>query len=160
MLFSDSGTGCCAPFDPRPWDRKVITWKNRLFLHDRVISFLHFPLNFGQTVVRDMIAIQKAGALPTYPIMLSDENSLWGSEVYLEVTKPIPNARIVRLAGTYLTLVCEGPFRRMKTWLHDMDTFAVSEHKRIIKLYYYYTTCPSCSKQYGKQSMVLVAQVS
>lgn len=159
MVFFDSETGCCAPFNPEPWDRKVITWKNRLFLHDHVISIFHVPLNFGQTVVRDMIVIRSNGALPNNPIMLSDENSPWGAEVYLEVTKPLPNERVVRLAGTYLTLAREGSFRNIRSWLYEMDTYAASEHKKIRKIYYYYPTCPKCAKLYGKQNIVLIAQV-
>lgn len=160
MVLFDSESGCCAPFDLAPWDRKVITWKNRLFLHDHVISAFHIPINFGQTVVRDMHAIQRNGALPKHPIMLSDENSLWGADVYLEVTRPIPEARIVRLAGTYLTLAREGSFRNIRSWLYEMDTYAESEHKHIRKIYYYYPTCPKCAKLYGKQTIVLVAQVT
>ena len=138
MLISDSETGCCPPFDPAPWDRKVITWKNRLFLHDRVLCLFHFPLNFGQTIVRDISLIAQQGVLPKRQIMLTDENSPWISHVYLEVTKPIENAPIVRLAGTYLTVVGEGSFSNIKTWLQDMDMFAASQKKTIKKIYYYF----------------------
>lgn len=45
-------TGCCEPFNSEPWQEKEINWNNKLFVKDRVISFLHIPLNFGGKVVK------------------------------------------------------------------------------------------------------------
>ncbi|MEK7074053.1 MAG: hydrolase [Patescibacteria group bacterium] len=44
-------TGCCEPFNPKPWQDKEISWKEKLFVKDHVTSFLHTPLNFGQKVI-------------------------------------------------------------------------------------------------------------
>jgi len=40
----------------------------------------------------------------------------------------------------------------MKAWL-------AGEGKNFSKLYFYYTTCPKCQKKYGKNYVVLLAQV-
>jgi hypothetical protein len=40
----------------------------------------------------------------------------------------------------------------MKAWLS-------SECKSFSKLYFYYTTCPKCQKKYGKNYVVLLAQI-
>ena len=53
-LYQDSETGCCPRFDPNPWDEKEVSFKDRLFLKDRVMSVFHIPLNFGQVMKRDM----------------------------------------------------------------------------------------------------------
>ncbi len=55
-------TDCCEPFNPEPWQDKEITWKDKIFVHDHVTSFLHIPLNFGQKVVKNMGLIETAGA--------------------------------------------------------------------------------------------------
>lgn len=53
-------TGCCEPFNPEPWQDKEITWTSKLFVKDRVTSFLHIPLNFGGKVVKNMNLIKSA----------------------------------------------------------------------------------------------------
>ena len=66
-------TGCCEPFDPASWQDKEITWQDKLFVKDHVISFLHMPLNFGQRVVKNMTLIEKANAQAPHQLMLTDE---------------------------------------------------------------------------------------
>ena len=41
----DNAEVCCSKFNPEPWDGKEILWKDKLFVKDRVRSFLHVPLN-------------------------------------------------------------------------------------------------------------------
>jgi hypothetical protein len=52
-LYKDSETGCCPRFDPKPWDKKQVTWKDKLFLKDHVRSFFHIPLNFGSVMKKN-----------------------------------------------------------------------------------------------------------
>lgn len=150
---------CCPRFDPAPWNNKAITWQNKLFLQDRVRSFLHIPLNFGAVMRRSMALIEAAGATPDEMIVLSDENSPWGADVYIAIAKDIPGARTAVLSGTFLTKVFEGPYRNMRNWIEEMRSFVKSEGKSLQKLYFFYTTCPKCSKKYGKNYVVILAQV-
>ncbi len=150
---------CCPPFHPDPWDRKEITWQDRLFLKDRVISFFHIPLNFGSIMCKNMDRIQKAGALIPEPIVLSDENSLWGADVYIAVSKSVPDSQTVTISGTFLSRVFEGPYKNIRTWIPEMQTYVTSQGREIQKLYFFYTTCPRCAKKYGKNYVVLLARV-
>ncbi len=150
---------CCSRFDPDPWDDKVITWEKKLFLRDRVRSFLHIPLNFGAVMKRNMAAIEAAGAATDEMIVLSDENSLWGADVYIAVAKDVPGARTTTLSGSFLAKVFEGPYRNMRHWIAEMKSFVQSKGKALQKLYFYYTTCPKCAKKYGKNYVVILAQV-
>jgi len=158
-LYKDAETGCCPRFDPKPWDEKEITWKDKLFLKDRVRSIFHIPLNFGRVMVKNMEKINKANALVPVPLMLSDENSLWGSDIYIAVSKNVPKSEMVRLSGTYLTKVFEGPFQSIGKWVKEMQKFVKSKKKVMKKLYFYYTSCPACAKYYGKNYVVLIVQV-
>ena len=88
----DAAKECCPKFDPAPWQERWIAMDGKRFVKDRVRSFLRIPLNFGGVMVRNMAAIQKAGAEKAGMIVLSDENSLWGSDIYLEVAKDVPGA--------------------------------------------------------------------
>lgn len=155
----DSETGCCPRFDPTPWDEKEVTFHDKLFVKDRVRSFLHIPLNFGKVMVRNMEKISAAEALAAEPLMLSDENSLWGADIYIHVSKDVPDSEMVRISGTFLTKVYEGPYKNVGKWVGDMKAYVESKKRDMEKLYFFYTTCPRCAKYYGKNYVVLLAQV-
>jgi len=155
----DPNERCCAKFDPGPWDGREITWENKKFVTDRVRSFLHIPLNFGSVMKRVVERVEAAGAKPEAMIVLSDENSLWGADVYVDVTADVPNARMATLSGSFLTKVFEGPYRNVRIWVREMTEYVASRGKAVKKLYFYYTTCPRCAKAYGKNYVVLLAEV-
>ena len=78
-LYEDSETGCYPRFNPEPWDKKEIIWKDESFLKDHVRTFLRVPLGLGKMMTKNIEKIQNADALPPLPPMLSDESSMWGS---------------------------------------------------------------------------------
>lgn len=151
-------TGCCEPFNPAPWQDQEISWQNKLFIKDKVTSFLHIPLNFGKVMTKNIALIEKAGAKKPL-ITLSDEKSAWGSEIYIDADKDIPGAQMAALSGTFLSKVFEGPYKNMGKWIKEMETHVKAQGKEIKKIYFYYTTCPKCAKAYGKNYVVLLAQV-
>ena len=157
--LEQSETGCCPRFDPAPWDGKEVTFENRLFVKDHVRSVLHIPLDFGKVMVRNLERIQAAGALEAEPLVLSDENSLWGSDLHIAVSRDVPGAEMVRLSGTFLTRAFEGPYKNMRQWIAQMTDYVAAQKKTMQKLYFFYTTCPKCAKHYGKNYTVLLAQV-
>ena len=152
-------TGCCDQFDPKPWEDKEIVWKDKIFVRDHVTSFLHIPLNFGQKVVKNMKLIKDADAEPKPQIMLTDEKSLWGADIYIEVSKDVPEVEMAKISGTFLTKVFEGPFKNAHKWVQEMKEYVKSKNKEMKKLFFSYTACPGCAKHYGKNYVVLYAQV-
>jgi hypothetical protein len=155
-----SETGCCKRFNPGPWDRKVIDFKNTLFLKDRVRSIFHVPLNFGQVMVRDMEKIAEEKALAKTPILLSDENSLWGSDIYIAVSKKVRGFESVKMPGIFLSRVFEGDYKNMGKWIKEMQEYVNAKGRKTSKLYFFYTTCPKCAKAYGKNYVVLLAKIN
>ncbi len=158
-IYPDSETGCCPRFDPVPWDKKVIVLKDRLFMKEHVSSVMHIPVNFGSVMKRSMEKITSAGALSPEPLMLSDEKSLWGSDIYIAISKEVPGANNVRVSGTFLSRVFEGEFKEMGRFVKEMKGYVKSENKTMKKMYFYYTTCPACAKHYGKNYVVLLAEI-
>jgi len=160
-------TGCCEPFNPKPWEDpstgsgqvKTIVWKDKIFVKDHVTSFLHIPLNMGQKVIKNMELIEKAKAKAPYQLMLTDEKSLWGADVYIDVSKNVPGAEMATLTGTYLTKVFEGPYQNAGKWAEEMKGYVEKKGQSLKKLYFSYTTCPKCAKAYGKNYVVLFAQI-
>ena len=152
-------TGCCPPFNPEPWQDKEITWESKLFLKDHVTSFLHIPLNMNKKMIKNMQLIEKANAKPEQGLMLSDEKSLWGSDIYIDVTKDVAGAKMTTISGTFLTKVFEGPFQNVGKWAEEMKNYVSAKGKTLKKIYFAYTTCPKCAKEYGKNYVVLFAQI-
>ena len=141
-------TGCCPRFDPEPWDGAEVTWKEKLFVRDRVRCLFHIPLNFGGVMKRNMA-----------DLLLTDQSSPWGADVYIAVDGEVPEARHERISGDFFLMVFEGPYSHTRKWCGVMRSKLEEQGRKLKKLYYWYTTCPRCAKAYGKNYVVLVAAV-
>ncbi len=107
-----------------------------------------------------MKLIEVAGAEAEHQLMLTDENSLWGADIYIDVAKEVPGAQMATLSGTFLTKVFEGPYRNAGQWAKEMEEYVKIQGKELKKMYFSYTTCPKCARAYGKNYVVLFAQIS
>lgn len=152
-------TGCCDPFNPEPWQDKEIVWQDKLFVKDQVTSFLHIPLNMGKKIIKNLGLIEQANAKSPYQLMLTDEKSLWGADIYIDVAKDVPGAQMATISGKFLTKVFEGPYQKAGKWAVEMQDYVKGQGKDLKKLYFSYTTCPKCAKVYGKNYVVLFAQI-
>ena len=163
MTKHDSTTQCCPKFDPEPWDEKEITWKDKLFVRDTMVQFMHMPLfgAFGKKFGRMWEKIEDAEANPDINdfIMLATESSPWKGELYINVTKEVPNAENVKISGTFITKVFDGPYNDVPKWIKEMAQLVSHKGKTVKKYYFYYTTCPKCAKTYGHNYVVAFAEV-
>lgn len=157
--YDNSETGCCARLDPTQWDEKEIVWNEKPFLRDRIREFLHVPVNFGSVMTRDHTAIEDAEAYPESPLWLTDEVSPWRSDIYMAVDRDVPGMTMTTLSGTFLTKVFEGPYRDAGRWTREMEAWVRSRGREVEKIYYYFATCPKCSKTLGENRVVLFARV-
>lgn len=152
-------TGCCPPFDPETFHEKEITWNAKPFVKERVHSVFHIPLDMGRKVMHAMRLIEEAHAAPAQGLMLSDELSPWKSDLYIDVSGPVAGAEVVTVSGTFLARVYEGPFRDAPKWTADMRAYCAAKGREVRKIYLGYTTCPRCAKAYGKNYVVVFAEV-
>ena len=84
-----------------------------------------------------MKLIEKAGAKAPYQLMLTDENSLWGCDIYIDVNPPaggVPGAKMAKISGTFLTKVFEGPYQNVGKWAQEMQNYVKGKGKEIKKL--------------------------
>jgi hypothetical protein len=155
-----SPTGCCPKFDPVGWDGHVLRFDNKLFMKVTTRSFLHMPLNMNSVMQDAMQRIDAAGARSSDEyIMLSDEISPWKCDHYLSVDKEVPGEDMVQLNGTYLAKVFKGPFKDVGMWHEQLASYVKSRGYKLVRMYFSYTTCPSCAKAYGKNYVVGFAKV-
>ncbi|MBU1153987.1 hypothetical protein KKB84_08535 [bacterium] len=153
-------TCCCPKFNPEPWNEKEITWENKKFLVDRVRSFFRIPLNFGPIMKRMMSKIEASNVKCEDMIILSDEDSLWGTNVFVDVSGDVQNGKMTTISGTFLSKVFEGAYKDMGKWIKEMEQYVKSKNKEIKMQYFYYTTCPKCAKEYGKNYVALLAKIN
>lgn len=154
---------CCPKFDPSPWDEKEIAFDNKLFIKDTMSQFMHFPLpwSFNKIMTRMWKKLEDAGAKPADKdiLMLCYDPSPWKCEVYIGATKEVQDTENVKLSGSFLTKVFDGPYSNVPKWIKEMTEYVGGKGNRIKKFYFYYTTCPKCAKKYGHNYVVVFAEV-
>lgn len=158
-MYTETAAECCPRFNPGPWNEQELQWEKKRFVKSRVTCFLHIPLNFGGVMKRSMAAIEAAGAKSDDMVTLSHDNSLWGSDLYIEVTKDVPGVEMAALSGTFLSKVFEGPYSNIRQWIGEMQAYVESKDKTFGQFYTMYTTCPKCSKKYGENYVGILAEV-
>ncbi len=150
---------CCPEFNPTKWDEKKVTWKKKLFIKDKVFSFFHIPLNFGSVMEQSTERLKEAKAYDPNMIVLSDEKSMFYSNIYLSAKKPIKDAVDVRLSATFLSKSFEGPYKNIKKWKKEMEEYVKSKNQELKHIYFYYPYCPKCAKKYGHNYVVILAEI-
>lgn len=154
-----NSNACCQIFDPNLWNEKELNWQEKLFIKDSYISFFHIPVNIRTVITSNMEKIIQQNASTKEHMMLCDEKSNWGSNIFFAVEKEIPGAKIQKISGNFLTKVFEGPYNSTPKWIEEMKTFVKSKDKDIKRMLFWYTTCPKCAKLYGKNYVVILAEV-
>jgi hypothetical protein len=121
---------------------------------------MHIPWNMGQIFTRVQGHIEDEAAVDAArEIVLSRDTSAWEAEHFFAVDKDVPEEEMTTLSGDFITRVFEGPYRKAKDHMHDMEIAAKAMGKTAKQVYFFYTTCPKCAKAYGENYMVGVAEV-
>ena len=158
--MSENPTNCCPRFHPEGWDEQDLHFKDKLFVKANSRSLLHIPINMGKVFEKTFDAIMDSDAFSEDDcIILTRALSPWTTEHFFSTTKEVPGLEMTRLNGDYLTRVFEGPYKNEPQWKKDMQSYVASKGKEIDKLYFFYTTCPKCSKYYGENYAVAVAKL-
>jgi hypothetical protein len=145
---------------PAAWDGEEFEFQQWPFVRAKTVNFMHIPLNIGPVMQRTWKKIREAGAAPENGfLILSTDPSPWRGEHYFYVTRDVPDADMVRLSGRYLAKVFEGPYREAGKWARQMKDYVESQGKAMRTLYFFYTTCPRCARQFGKNYVVALAEV-
>ncbi len=155
-------TDCCPLFDPNRWQEKTHYWQNKLFLQDEVFQILHIPLNMAAVVKRMFAKIEAVKAAPADQdfLMLCYDPSPWKSEIYMTVTKQVPNGRMAKLSGTFVSKVFDGPYNHVPKWIKEMDQYLEKHQQKAIKYYFHFAYCPKCMKKFGHNYCIAFAQVA
>lgn len=156
---SEANSTCCPEFNPVLWDDKILVWDNKKFIRDHIRTFFYMPVNFGGVMKRIMDKVEKAGAETKDFLCLSEHASAWKMDIYLEVSREVPDADNTTLSGKFYCKVYEGPFGDTGKWCKDFENTAQAKGYKIRKQYLWYTTCPKCAEKHGKNYVVIIGQM-
>jgi hypothetical protein len=154
-------TNCCPKFNPSLYDEKEFIWQDKLFIKDSIPTFLHMPLpsKVGSVMEKLWTKAKDVNANSDEFLCLTHDPSAWKSEYYMAVSEEISGIENVKLTGTFLTKVFDGPYSAVPKWIKEMDGYLKTKGRKAKKYYFYYTTCPKCAKIYGQNYVVLFAEV-
>ena len=160
MDMSDNPQGYCPRFNPEGWDGRHLHFEDKLFVHATTRSVMHVPVNMGRVFTRVQGHIEDAVVQdPCGYFVLSRDLSATKGEHLFAVTGPIPEEEMTTLTGDYVTRVFEGPYRKAKDWVHEMEVAVKSREHMPGDVFMFYTTCPKCARAYGKNYVVGVSEV-
>ena len=126
-------TGCCPVPNVKEWDEKEVTWKDKKFIKDTTINFMHVPMNMGQVMKRMWEKIKAVKAEPKTEewMILSCDVSAWKGEHLASVTKEVPGAENVTLSGRFMTKVFEGPYKEAGKWVKQMEEYVEDKNEKM-----------------------------
>lgn len=154
---------CCPVFDPAPWDYVTHEWSEKPFIRDYIPQLFHRPLPWmmPKIIGRMWKKTRDAGAAPDMKdfLLLAYDPSPWKSDLYMSVTKEVPGAENVKLTGTFMSRVFDGPYSHVPKYLNEFSRYLVLKEKVAKKYYFYFTTCPKCAKKYGHNYIAAFAEV-
>jgi hypothetical protein len=154
---------CCLVFDPIPWDNITHEWVDKPFIREYLPQLFHMPLPsmMGKVIGRMWKKAQDAGAAPEIKdfLLLAFDPSPWKSELYMNVTKEVQDAENVKLTGTFVSKVFDGPYNNVPKYLKEFRRYLETTGQKAKKYYFYFTTCPKCAKKYGHNYIVAFAEI-
>lgn len=149
---------CCPQFNPKPWDNKILKWSNKKFIKEEIRTIFYMPIGFGKAMQKLQNEVEKAKVQTKEQLCLTE--CIKGKmKLYLEVSKEIKNGNNITLDGNFFSKVYEGSFQNTGKWMEDFNKDMIIRGYQVKKLYSWYTTCPKCAKKYGKNYVVLIAEI-
>jgi hypothetical protein len=114
----------------------------------------------GRVFARVQKRIDTAAAQDAEQVLvLSRDLSPWESEHLFATSAPVPGEEMIALSGDFVTRVFEGPYRQAKIWEKELQEIAHRHGRDPARTFFFFTTCPSCARAYGKNYVVGVAEV-
>ena len=150
---------CCPEFKSHIWNEKEISWNGKFFVKKKLISFFKKPIGMGSSLEKINKKVESAGAKTQRPLVVIDKKGLFLANMYIEVTKPVPKCNDVKLTANFLSKVFEGEPRDIHKWIKEMKQYVKSKGKVSKRNYFYYPYCPECAKKFGKNYLVILAEI-
>ena len=155
---------CCPEFDPNKWDEKTFSWENKHFIKESIPLLFHipFPPMIGRKITKMWRMAEESKTAPPKKedvLVLFTDPHPFKSELYLSVTGHVSNADNVKISGTFISKVFDGPYNAIPKYIKEMEGYLFSIGEKAKKYYVHYAYCPKCAKESGHNYMILFAEV-
>jgi hypothetical protein len=158
---------CCPEFNPKKWEGKEFNWDKMHFIKESIPTLFHipFPPTIGKKITKMMALATKADKIDSKKddvLVLFQDPSAFRSNIYLSVTGNVPGTNNVKISGTFISKVYDGPYNAIPKFVKDMNAYLEKKGKKVPKndeYYIHYAYCPKCEKKYGHHYMILFAKV-
>ena len=165
-MNKDATNECCPKFYPQNWDEKLHQWEGKRFIKESIPTLFHmpFPPMIGKKIRKMMTQVEASG-LEQAPkdeiLLLFMDPSAFRSEIFLSVEGDIPNAKNVKITGTFFSKVFEGPYNAIPGFIKQMEQHHLDhDQKAAHKYYVHYAYCPKCAKKEGHNYMIIFSELS
>lgn len=154
---------CCPLFDPQKWDKKTHSWENKQFITEWIPTLFHipFPPMIGMKMTKMCKLAEASQAMikdMSDMLALFHDPHPFKSEIFMSVTKEVPQANNTTISGSFISKVFDGPYNAVPKFIKEMDEYLAKDNKKAKDYYIHYAYCPKCSKKYGHNYMILFAQ--
>jgi hypothetical protein len=146
---------CCKVLSPAEWDKKEIIWRDKPFYKDHYLAFLHVPINFGGKIIKGL-EIVKEGGLFAEQMVLTRNDTLWGADLLIPISRNAKRFETEVLSGKFMTRLFEGQYGDMRRWINETKKWCEGKGTKVQEFIFWYATCPKCSKKRGDKAQVVV----
>ncbi len=155
---------CCPEFKPEKWDGKRFVWDNKRFIKGEIPTFFHIPFPpMMNKVMGRMCKLAEDSKLvdadKADTLVLFADPTPFRSEIFLSVTGEVPGAENVVLSGTYEAKVFDGPYNAVPKFIKEMDAYLNGKNLKAKRYLVHFAYCPKCLKKFGRNSMIVFAEV-
>ncbi len=151
---------CCPDIPKEKWEEKTVTWRNKPFYKFKVRSLFHFPIRFESSLRSAGKDIKSKGMEFARPVMVIERGSnTFSQEMLMSLDKIYPDPNVVTLTGTFMSKMFVGPYKDMKDYIKEMNSFVEEKGLHAKELLFWYTNCPECAKKQGGPKTVILAKV-
>jgi len=158
---------CCPEFNLKKRDKKEFLWKDKQFIKETIPTLFHtpFPPLIVKKITRMMNLATRANKIEEKKdevLVLFQDPSAFKSNIYISVTGEVPGANNVKISGTFMAKVYDGPNKAIPAFVKDMNKYLEKEGKKVPsddEYYVHYAYCPKCEKKYGHQYMIFFARI-
>lgn len=155
---------CCPKFNPEKWDWKTLNWDNKLFIKESIPTLFHIPWPpmIGKKITKMCNMAENSDAALSDKediLVLFSDPSPFKSELYMSVSKQVPEAENVEISGTFEAKVFDWKYSAVPEFIKQMDDHLDKQNKKSKKYYVHYAYCPWCAKEFGHNYMILFAKI-
>ena len=151
---------CCPKLDRKDWDKKLHTWKDKVFYTAHYKTIFYVPIGFGKVIMRTIKLLKDTDMFVTPPMMVCRNETMWGGDLCIKVKKEDSQLPTEKISGKFFSMYFEGEYKNVGKWRKQLQDQCTEKNYEVKEILSHYATCPICAKKYGVTQTVLFARIA